>query len=61
MNYELFDEEDVNIENEGNLFGINWLDEDGEIIEVSYFATEEERNEAIDRAYAEQDEHTLDY
>ena len=54
----MFDDEDVTIENEGNLFGINWLDEDGFILDCEWFATEEERQYVIDKWYADNDNFT---
>lgn len=58
MNYELVEPDEAREifgdENEGLLFGINWLDENGEfIVDCEWFATAEERQEAIDRAYAD--------
>jgi hypothetical protein len=40
-------------DNEGLLFGINWLDEDGNILDCEWFATDEERQECLDRWYAD--------
>lgn len=54
MGYELVDAKDVfDDDNDGLIFGINWLDDDGVIVDCEWFATEDERNEVIDRWYAE--------
>ncbi len=57
MNYELVEPEEARElfgdENEGLLFGINWMDEDNNIVDCSWFASDSERQEEIDRAYAE--------
>jgi hypothetical protein len=37
-------------------FGIEWYDDKGELIGTDWYDTEEERNEAVDHWYAEQDE-----
>lgn len=44
-------------DNNGLLFGINWLDGEGEdvfVVDCEWFATAEERQEAIDRWYADE-------
>jgi hypothetical protein len=58
MVYELVDARDVfDDDNGGRIYGINWMDDDNEnIAECEWFFTEEERQEAIDRAYADQDD-----
>lgn len=46
--------------NNGLLYGINWLDGEGEdvfIVDCEWFATAEERQEALDRAYAEDNQY----
>lgn len=59
MNYELvLASETFEDDNDGFEYGINWLDEDGEfIVDCEWFKTEEERQEAIDRAYAEENKY----
>ena len=46
---EVFDDD-----NEGYEFGINWLDEDGNVLDCEWFQTEEDRQEALDRWYAQE-------
>lgn len=41
-----------------NEFGIEWYDDEGELIGTDWYATEDERNEAVDHWYADQDEFT---
>lgn len=61
INYELVQAEDVfDDDNDGLSFGINWLDEDGFVIDCEWFESIEERQEAIDRAYTE-DENNFEF
>ena len=54
MDYELVDaNECFDDNNDGLTYGINWLDEDGNVMDCEWFATEGERQEAIDRWYAD--------
>ena len=57
MNYELVEPDEARKifgdNNNDLLFGINWLDEDNNILDCEWFATAEERQEVIDRAYTE--------
>lgn len=56
MDFEKFD-----FEKDGCIyFGVTFYNEDGEEMSNELFDSEEEREEAIDRWYSEQDEHTLD-
>jgi hypothetical protein len=41
-------------DNEGYEFGINWLDEDGEVLDCEWFKSESDRQEALDRWYAQE-------
>jgi hypothetical protein len=41
-------------------FGIEWFNNDGEYFSTVWYDTEEERLEAVDVWYANQDEHNLD-
>ena len=52
MDYELF----KNVED--GTFGVNWLTDDGIVINTDFFKTAEEREEAIDRWYANNDKFT---
>jgi len=56
ISYELVNAKDCfDDNNEGLIYGINWID-DGFIVDCEWFKTEEERQECIDRWYAnEQD------
>jgi hypothetical protein len=58
MDYELvLASETFDDDNEGFEFGIYWLDEDGEfIVDCEWFKTEEERQECLDKSYAEQNQ-----
>jgi hypothetical protein len=58
MNYELvLASETFEDDNDGFEYGINWLDEDGEfIVDCEWFKTEEERQECLDKWYAEQNQ-----
>jgi len=59
MDYELVDaNECFDDNNDGLTYGINWLDEDGNVMDCEWFATEGERQEAIDKWYADNDEFT---
>lgn len=62
MDYELIDANDVfDDNNDGFIYGINWLDDNGEnIVDCEWFRTEEERQEVIDKWYADNDEFTLE-
>lgn len=54
MDYELvLASETFDDNNNGLEYGINWLDEDGFILDCEWFATDEERQEAIDKWYAD--------
>lgn len=33
--------------NDGFVFGVNWLDKEGDILDCSWFKTEKERKEAV--------------
>jgi hypothetical protein len=61
MDYELvLASETFDDDNDGYEYGINWLDdmdgeEDSYVCECQWFKTEEERQEALDRWYANQD------
>ena len=53
--YELVKAEDCfDDNNEGLIFGIHWLDEDGNVLDCEWFATEEERQQCIDKWYADE-------
>jgi len=39
--------------NNGLEYGINWLDDDGNILDCEWFRTEEDRQEAIDKWYTD--------
>ena len=51
MDYELISAFD---DNNGYKYGIEWLDKDKILLATEWFKTEEERLEAIDRWYAEE-------
>jgi hypothetical protein len=62
VDYELVEPEEAREifqdDNGGLLFGINWLDGEGEdkyIIDCEWFATAEERQECLDRWYTDND------
>ena len=57
MDYNFIEAQDATIENEGMLFGIEWFNEDGDLIGTDWYATEDERNEAVDHWFADQDEY----
>ena len=59
MDYELIEPEEARDmfgdDNIGLLYGINWLDGEGEdvfVVDCEWFKTKEERQEVIDRWYA---------
>jgi hypothetical protein len=57
MTYELvMADECFDDDNGGLIYGINWLDDEDIITDCSWFASEEERQEEIDRWYAEQNQ-----
>ena len=64
LNYELIlASETFDDGNDGYEYGINWLDGEGEdiyIIDCEWFKTEEERQECLDRWYAETQDTTPD-
>jgi len=62
MTYELIEAkgEFSCIQNEWVSFGIKWFDDNGEEIGVDWFATEEERDNAIDRWYANFEDTTVE-
>lgn len=61
INYELILARDTfDDDNEGLEYGINWLDEDGNVIDCEWFESEEERQQVIDREYINQDKFTLE-
>lgn len=61
INYELILARDTfDDDNEGLEYGINWLDEDGFVIDCEWFESETERQQAIDREYSNQDNFTLE-
>lgn len=48
--YELVKAEDVFEDNNGGLvLGINWLDDEGEVVDCEWFKTEEERKICIEK------------
>lgn len=54
MNYELvMADECFDDDNEGLIYGIHWLDDDGIVVDCEWFKTEEERQECIDKWYAD--------
>lgn len=53
MDYELYE-----VKNSAFPFCLVWLDDDGEQLGEEKFQTEEERQEAIDRWYADNDNFT---
>ena len=53
MNYELVEAQDCfDDENSGLTYGINWLDDDGTVVDCEWFATVSDREQAIDLWYA---------
>jgi hypothetical protein len=49
---------DYNFIDADEKFGIEWFDDDGELIGTDWYDTEEERNEAVDHWYANEEDTT---
>lgn len=53
--YELVNAEDCfDDNNNGLIYGIHWLDEDSNVVDCEWFSTEEERQNCINKWYADE-------